>query len=108
MKTRMMAFLGLLTLTVPSAAQAPEELNALCSSVGNIAEEVMIARQEGTTMSEMMTLATESGEGLFQEILTDAVKRAYAEPAFRTEDMQRAAIRDFRNTFELECYQSLS
>ena len=86
-----------LTLALATSAQADQ-----CQDAGDLAEAVMTARQNGAPISQLMEIA--SG----QEIIVKMVLMAYGEPRYSTDQFQSRAIEDFRNLWEVGCYQAMS
>ena len=86
-----------LALTLATSAQADQ-----CQDAGDLAEAVMTARQNGAPISQLMEIANG------QEIIVKMVLMAYGEPRYSTDQFQSLAIEDFRNLWEVGCYQALS
>lgn len=84
-------------IAMATSAQAQEDP---CPAFGGLAETMMIARQSGLPMSQMMELAGE--EDIFRRMVIDA----YDRPRYGTEEIQRLEIQDFRNEIEMDCYRS--
>ena len=73
-----------------------------CTSVGDVAEQIMTHRQAGRAISQLMPLV--DGNPLFIQMLL----QAYQEPRFGTRDFQQREIEDFRNLWEIGCYQAMT
>lgn len=86
-----------LALTLAASAQADQ-----CQDAGDLAEAVMTARQNGAPISQLMEIANG------QEIIVKMVLMAYGEPRYSTDQFQSRAIEDFRNLWEVGCYQAMS
>lgn len=86
-----------LTLALATSAQADQ-----CQDAGDLAEAVMTARQNGAPISQLMEIANG------QEIIVQMVLMAYGEPRYSTDQFQSRAIEDFRNLWEVGCYQAMS
>ena len=85
------------TLALATSAQADQ-----CQDAGDLAEAVMTARQNGAPISQLMEIANG------QEIIVKMVLMAYGEPRYSTDQFQSRAIEDFRNLWEVGCYQAMS
>lgn len=85
------------TLVLATSAQADQ-----CQDAGDLAEAVMTARQNGAPISQLMEIANG------QEIIVKMVLMAYGEPRYSTDQFQSRAIEDFRNLWEVGCYQAMS
>ena len=86
-----------LTLALATSAQADQ-----CQDAGDLAEAVMTARQNGAPISQLMEIANG------QEIIVKMVLMAYGEPRYSTDQFQSRAIEDFRNLWEVGCYQAMT
>ena len=86
-----------LTLALATSAQADQ-----CQDAGDLAEAVMTARQNGAPISQLMEIANG------QEIIVKMVLMAYGEPRYSTDEFQSRAIEDFRNLWEVGCYQAMT
>ena len=84
-------------LALAASAQADQ-----CQDAGDLAEAVMTARQNGAPISQLMEIANG------QEIIVQMVLMAYGEPRYSTDEFQSRAIEDFRNLWEVGCYQAMS
>ena len=75
----------------------------LCESMGEVAKDLMTARQAGTDMSALMKVA----DGLkgMNEYARTVTIAAYEVPAYATEEMKLKSISDFSNKIQLACYQ---
>ena len=85
------------TLALATSAQADQ-----CQDAGDLAEAVMTARQNGAPISQLMEIANG------QEIIVKMVLMAYGEPRYSTDEFQSRAIEDFRNLWEVGCYQAMN
>lgn len=86
-----------LALTLATSAQADK-----CQDAGDLAESVMTARQNGTPISRLMEIANG------QEVIVKMVLMAYGKPRYSTDEFQSRAIEDFRNLWEIGCYQAMT
>lgn len=87
-------------IAAPIAATAQEAPH--CEGVGDLAEAVMMHRQNGTPMSTLMAIAEQNGEA--GEGLAEIILEAYREPRMSVPDNQRRMVEDFRNEIEAICY----
>ena len=71
-----------------------------CAVIGIQVANVMVSRLNGIPMSEQMA---EPNFEFFHFVIRDA----YKQPFFRTPDMQKQLVRDFRERYEVECYDIL-
>lgn len=71
-----------------------------CAIVGTQVSNIMVSRLNGTAMSAQMA---EPNLPFFQYVIRDA----YKQPFYRTEDMRKQLLRDFRERYESECYETL-
>lgn len=91
----------MITALVLAAGLTGAQIDQMCKSLGGLAETVMIGRQRGIAMSEMMALAPND---LTRSILIDAFKQ----PRMNAEDNKRRQVEDFRARVEWTCYDTLS
>ena len=88
-------------------AETPQGSAPLCAVLGEIAENVMIARQNGAALSEMMTVADAAGDDTSaRQLLTEIILAAYETPRFSVEGNQRRAAQDHRAMVETTCYRA--
>ena len=81
-------------------------LTDICPSLGDMAEQIMRARQRGVSMSEMMQLMpVDDGSDPVIPVARLMVISAFEGPRFQTERHQWRTIEDFRADWELICYQ---
>lgn len=85
--------------------------NAACAQVGEVALSIIRLRQDDVPMSTMMkrldeTVGAKQDEHSkrYAEFLRGLVMKAYAGPVYRTEELRKATIAEFRNEAELACY----
>jgi len=96
---------GALFTATPTQAQSEGDI-AGCATLGEYAEWVMEQRQQGTSLTIMLTTASSAGEGAASgivELAHDIILLAYDEPRWHTERMRKEAARDFRNNLEITC-----
>lgn len=85
-----------------------EPVTAGCESFGQLAEELMTARQLGLPMSRVLDVAGAAWGDEDTGLLYALVEGAYAEPRYTVPENQRRAVQDYRNEVELACYQARS
>lgn len=85
--------------------------NAACAQVGEVAQSIITLRLDDTPMSTMMKRLDDTvGAGQdeysrrYAEFLRSLVVKAYKGPAYKTEELRKATIAQFRNEAELACY----
>ena len=83
-----------------AAAPVVAEEQHVCESVGDLAGTIMEGRQLGGTLSQMLALSDNS---LAQEMVLSAFK----EPRYSSEKYRRESVVDFRNIWELACYEAM-
>jgi len=74
-----------------------------CADFGDMAENIMTARQNGVPLSQLMDAL---GELRSFELFEKLVMLAYQEPRYSTKAVQNSTIEDYRNLWELGCYSS--
>ncbi|RME56036.1 hypothetical protein D6779_11365 [Candidatus Parcubacteria bacterium] len=72
-----------------------------CTSIAELAQSVMKARQVGVPMAEAFQAV--GNNTLFQSIVIDA----YEKPAFMTKSIQEKVIRDFYDKWFLSCIKAM-
>lgn len=73
-----------------------------CTSIGDLAEQIMTHRQAGTAISQLMPMV--EGNDLFVKMLLEA----YQKPRFSSPEYKSREIEDYRNLWETGCYQAMS
>ena len=76
---------------------------AHCGNVADAAEQVMLARQSGAPMRDMMETAVESRI----ELLPHLVEDAYSRPRYSTDRHQQKSVLDFTDQWYLECIRAM-
>ena len=71
----------------------------LCPMLGQLAGEIMKARQNGIPLSHSYELAAES------EIAMGMVELAYNETRMHSEGGKERAVQDFQEAWEIACYE---
>lgn len=85
------------------SAQQPPSPDEFCSMFGQIAENVMVSRQEGVASSELLAkYAGHKGETLIYAIITAAYRREL----YTAEDRKKQEIEDFRAVNETTCHKN--
>ena len=74
--------------------------SSACAEIGVQVANVMVSRLNGEAMSEQMS---EPNFEFFHFVIRDA----YKQPFFRTSEMKAQLVRDFRERYEVECYEVL-
>jgi len=69
-----------------------------CKQMGDMAAQIMEAREVGVPLSSMMDIAADN------DLLKALILSAYQVPRFSTGDYRQEAITDFRNEVEVMCY----
>lgn len=88
-------------ITVFPFAASSQDLT--CADFGQLAENIMTARQNGVPLSQLMELL---GELRSIELFEKLVMEAYEQPRYSTKAVQNSTIEDYRNLWELGCYSS--
>lgn len=97
-----MKFLAVVAALVAAPVTAEEVTQQeLCTAVGSLAEQVMIFRQTDRPMSELME---KKGDNSTSALFEQMVVSAYARPAYSTPSNQAAAVLEYRNHWEYQCY----
>ena len=96
----MKSFLVALTLASAPATQAT--IDEYCLEIGNTAENVMQARQDGAALSSLIALLEGRENTEFHRFL---MITAYDRPRYGDPSMQRREIQDFRNEVESACFR---
>lgn len=82
--------------------------SVLCPALGNSAETIMRARQDGYTLTELLENYKEviDNNGSLGSVVKEMIMQAFEEPAYMTESMQERAVLRHRTLFEKECYKA--
>ena len=93
--------------TIAVILMATPTLAADCGGVGQIAEKIMMARQQEKPMSAQVQFFNELADisEASRGALLTYVVRAYEQPSYQTPENQQRAAAEFRNEIELECYR---
>lgn len=100
------AFLILALSPLPVFAEASQQ--EICRVVGDMAESVMIQRQAGAKMSDMLRIYGEDLAEVPEAVdhITKLTLLAFEKPLFSTDEAKNRSIIEFRNQAELGCYKS--
>lgn len=93
------SLLALLSLTASNTIRAEVTLVEKCTTIERLAKAIMARRQEGTSISSMMEVA--SGDRMVMSI----VRAAYSEPQYATADMQAREVTNFANRVASICFK---
>lgn len=96
----MLKYILPLVIAFPAAAEFTEEDIEFCSLLGDLAETIMVRRQEGVAMRELLTIAGGN------ELVTLMVRGAYDVPLYRTPAIQEGEVRDFADLWEVGCFEA--
>lgn len=92
-------------LTTPTAPAPAQDAQQFCVSLGEIATRVMVMRQSEYLMSELMATVP---EGAAADLFRDIIMSAYEQPSYSTPEHQQKAVQEFRNAWELQCYNAIA
>ena len=93
--------LTLAALPIPALAAAePAPMSKYCPKIAELANGVMVARQNGSPMREVMALADGN------DVMVSMVTEAYGQSVYRTPDIRERVIQDFEDTWYLRCVKS--
>jgi len=101
---QLLCIIVLTTLPMALSAQSQNVLER-CEDYASVARDIMVERQSGRLMSEMMRRA--DGMADLADLAKTLVIDAYKKPAFRTAQHQSRAIAEFQNDAYLECVTTL-
>lgn len=79
----------------------------LCKSLANIAEVVMIGRQDSTDILDMYEVA-ETTDSTMADIVTKIVTDAYDQPAYSTEEFRDKSISEYKSSMMVSCMKARS
>lgn len=78
----------------------------MCAALGTMAEKIMTARQNEVPLSISLSI-TEGVEEPFKTLATSVILDAYRLPGYESLSLQRQAVKNFRNRWEVRCIESL-
>src|SRR5678816_291565 len=90
----------LMVLSTSAFATAEVPMAEFCPKIAELANGVMVARQNGSPMREVMALADGN------DVMVSMVTEAYGHPAYSTSEVQEKTIQDFEDTWYLRCVKS--
>ena len=89
----------LVALSIPAFAAEPAPLSEFCPKIAGLANAVMVARQNGAPMRQVMELAE-------SDVTVSMVTEAYGYSAYSIQENRERAIQDFEDTWYLRCVKS--
>ena len=89
-----------LALSTSAFAAEPAPMSKYCPKIAELANAVMVARQNGSPMREIMEIA--EGEPIMVSMITEA----YGHSAYSTQEYQDRAIQEFEDQWYLRCVKS--
>lgn len=100
----------LASATLLVAQPTDETRDEFCAGLGDLAETIMGAHQDGIPMSDLIRILTEVESEEEEFDTAPAIRRmirlAYAEPPMRTPENARRQRAEFRTGVELACYDA--
>ena len=106
MKTLIVALMMVVPVSV--AAEESKDLGPeMCAALGQMSESIMLSRQVGVPLSQMIEITSNEGEDEeLQKTIRKIVLAAYDEPRYNSVDYQQQAAQEFNNKVVLECLRS--
>lgn len=95
----------MLLLCISTTTAYAEE--SICSSVYELAKNIMTARQKEAPMPAIMKVADSIEDEMTKKLTKDLIKVVYETPAYSSETMQQKEISSFANTIYLGCINIL-
>ena len=93
--------------TLAEAPATPEQIQELCTTLGESATYVLLARENGLPLSKVLELSeTQTPE--MTKFAREMAMAAYELPHFSTPEMQAKQSQDFRNQIELTCFKAFA
>ncbi|MET3601839.1 hypothetical protein [Martelella mangrovi] len=103
---RVTTFVAVLAIFVmPVTAVAEDSSAGTCQALGKLAENIMRARQNGVSISKVMSLVEKAD--VFKDITKQMIIIAYDEPRWNGKALQDRAVMDFSNDIQLMCYKTI-
>lgn len=93
-------------LAFSSLSFAEEE--SLCDAIEEVASVIMIKRQAGLPMSNMIKHLNKISDNDFKEVISEIIVEAYQTPMFYTKEAKARAVLEFKNRWYLQCYKKLN
>jgi hypothetical protein len=81
-----------------------ESITDFCSGIETLAEAIMISRQEGVAVSELMKIADKS-TSVLSSIQRLMITEVFEKPRFTVGINKTEAIEDYKNGWFLSCYK---
>lgn len=99
--------IAILMLAMATAApvQAEEAAGMTCTTMGDLAQNIMRARQNGVSPALLVKVTTEPLPEQARQAMQNFVMSAYQIPRFSTPENVERAVQDFRAMTELGCLQ---
>jgi uncharacterized protein YlaN (UPF0358 family) len=94
----------ILFIVLPKSPTRAEVLDPQCYALGQLAEVIMLDRQQGKSPTEVLERYVLPQDTERQDLVRDIVFRAFELPAFANHGSQQTSVQEFRNEIELECY----
>ena len=91
------------TLTVASLSANAAKQDEYCSSMYDLAETIMNARQNGLPMPKMRELVKNTGDKSMIKIGNSLIEWAYSEPKYHSEEMQKHSTNKFAEEAYYAC-----
>ena len=106
MKQIIAAAILAVAIHAPAMAQDADQ-PVTCADMGNLAESIMVARQNGIPISQLVVIidAAEDSPGA-NRLYRSIVLEAYERPRFMSASSRTRSIEDFRNDIETFCFAS--
>ena len=96
---------AIMSLTISTTANA-ETVTETCVEIALLGEGVMMARQEGKSLTAMVAFMEENLPGV--DFARQMVLDAYEVPRFNTEENKQRAVEDFANEMSRMCFEAFS
>jgi hypothetical protein len=108
MKKIAIGLVAALVWASPANAQTSQhgDVAEVCQSFGAMAEQILDTRYSGASLSKAMAVVNSVQDAAFRKLVREIVMQAYRQPAYSTYEFQAQAKRDFRNKWELACYEA--
>lgn len=78
---------------------------AICTVMGEMSEQIMMARQSGVSLSKIMGIA-EKADADLRPLAEEIIEEAYWRPRMNAPENQRREAQNFRNEMEFMCYEA--
>lgn len=95
-----------LTMAIPGTALAEGAPGLDCTVMGDLAENIMRARQNGVAPTLLVKTVTETLPEPVRPAMQNFVMSAYSIPRYSSAKYVERAVQDFRATTEVSCLQS--